>query len=303
MKRRLLPVGWWFPVAVAAVAFGVAPARFALRPAAPPHVESSAPRSVASAEPAAAVVEQIVPAPQPIAASRPASPDRRPYAGRDPASDAPEEIPYDCPDDGRDAAWDTRVIGLRFDASVADPHRARIRDALDAWAAHAPIAYADVAEPGAPRTIDASFGHADCPRAFDAADLAHAFKPAPIADEPLAGDVHFNGAWAWDVEVDLFTVALHETGHSLGLTHSENPAAVMYPFYRGPVEGLHPDDIAAIQALYGDAPSGAAVEAERYYNINGGVVGTCGASTPPAPPWSAIAILLLLLAARTSCKR
>ena len=57
-------------------------------------------------------------------------------------------------------------------------------------------------------------------------------------------------AGAPDTSVDLFSVALHETGHALGLGHSSNPGAVMYPYYRMQT-GLTSDDIAGIQALYG----------------------------------------------------
>jgi hypothetical protein len=53
--------------------------------------------------------------------------------------------------------------------------------------------------------------------------------------------------------VDLFSVTVHELGHSLGLMHSNIPDAIMFPYYRGYSKSikLHSDDIVAIRKLYG----------------------------------------------------
>ena len=53
--------------------------------------------------------------------------------------------------------------------------------------------------------------------------------------------------------VDLKWLALHELGHSLGLEHSSQKGAIMYPIYSGYHPGLHlhRDDILGIQQLYG----------------------------------------------------
>lgn len=53
---------------------------------------------------------------------------------------------------------------------------------------------------------------------------------------------------------NLFIVVAHELGHSLGLSHSSDPGALMYPTYAytDPNEFILPqDDIDGIQAIYG----------------------------------------------------
>ncbi|XP_077295202.1 matrix metalloproteinase 1 [Arctopsyche grandis] len=89
--------------------------------------------------------------------------------------------------------------------------------------------------------------------------LAHAYFPV------YGGDAHFDDAEQWSVNsyrgTNLFQVAAHEFGHSLGLSHSDVKSALMAPFYRGfdPSFQLDSDDIQGIQALYGrksDFPSG-----------------------------------------------
>lgn len=56
------------------------------------------------------------------------------------------------------------------------------------------------------------------------------------------------------VGYNLFLVAAHELGHSLGLSHSNVFGALMYPVYMATdtrYYQLHQDDIDGIQALYG----------------------------------------------------
>lgn len=62
--------------------------------------------------------------------------------------------------------------------------------------------------------------------------------------------------WKWFFvlpDFNLFYVAAHELGHSLGLTHSYDIGALMFPSYTWYTEDfvLNQDDINRIQALYG----------------------------------------------------
>uniref|UniRef100_A0A673K4D7 Matrix metallopeptidase 20a (enamelysin) n=1 Tax=Sinocyclocheilus rhinocerous TaxID=307959 RepID=A0A673K4D7_9TELE len=83
--------------------------------------------------------------------------------------------------------------------------------------------------------------------------LAHAFEPG----EGIGGDVHSDDDETWTVGrgYNLFTVAAHELGHSLGLSHSRDPTALMHPKYKflsAATYNLPRDDILGIQALYGN---------------------------------------------------
>ena len=81
--------------------------------------------------------------------------------------------------------------------------------------------------------------------------VAHTFYPAPPNSEPTAGDMHFDNAESWRVgsNIDVFSVALHELGHALGLGHSDNPNDVMYPYFKV-VSTLADGDKAAILTIY-----------------------------------------------------
>ncbi len=70
------------------------------------------------------------------------------------------------------------------------------------------------------------------------------------------GDVLFNSAERFGVgnradAFDLYSVALHEAAHALGLAHSHDGASAVHEGYSYHPGGLSADDIADIQALYG----------------------------------------------------
>ena len=151
-------------------------------------------------------------------------------------------------------------VGFFFESvtSKVDEGAARveIERALREWEKHANLQLSLAGEAGGPRTIAIRFAdgaHGDN-YAFDGpgASLAHTFYPAPPNPEPIAGNMHFDAAENWRIgaSVDLYSVALHEAGHALGLGHSDQPGAVMYPYYHQ-AYGLSSDDVAGIQDLYG----------------------------------------------------
>ncbi|KAG8635118.1 metalloendoproteinase 2-MMP [Manihot esculenta] len=80
--------------------------------------------------------------------------------------------------------------------------------------------------------------------------LAHSFYPSD-------GRTHYDATENWSTnpasnQVDVESVAVHEIGHLLGLAHSQDPKAVMYPTIQYGVikRVLSPDDVQGIQTLY-----------------------------------------------------
>lgn len=136
----------------------------------------------------------------------------------------------------------------------ADAAKSEIVRAFSEWARYAKLTFSESAQTPASRTLTVSFmsgAHGDAYPFTGALSIAHTFYPYPVNPEPIAGDMHLNDAVMWRIgaETDLFTVALHEAGHALGLGHSDNPADVMYPYYRR-AGGLSLGDVAAILQLY-----------------------------------------------------
>jgi Matrixin len=143
----------------------------------------------------------------------------------------------------------------------------QILKAAATWALYAPVNFAMVSDNGAnagsgsyqqgdPNMPDIRIGGYNFGSGSNA--LASADMPPAVNNYSLGGDITFNTGQPFNIGTtyDLYSVALHEIGHALGLYHSTAPSAVMNPCYSS-YSGLYSDDISGIQAIYGSRPSDA----------------------------------------------
>jgi hypothetical protein len=159
--------------------------------------------------------------------------------------------------------WDGPGLGAAsllywFGAMSSNLAESAVRDeilrAAAAWASVVQVSFSPAAAAKMKAEIEIFFAarvHGDnWPFDGRGGTLAHTFYPAPNT-ETIAGDLHFDADETWRIgaDVDVYSVALHELGHALGLAHNDNPDSVMYPFYRKNA-GLKRADIAEIRKLY-----------------------------------------------------
>jgi hypothetical protein len=129
-------------------------------------------------------------------------------------------------------------------------------EAFQTWADYAKINYGLVGDGGEGFGIGKAIQ--DDPRFGDirvgarplASDVVAITSPFDYFST-YAGEVVLNSAQPIGSTYNLYTVALHEAGHALGLPDNNDPNSVMYEYYTGANGSLSTSDIAAIQSLYG----------------------------------------------------
>ncbi|KAM8976355.1 matrix metalloproteinase-18-like [Pelodytes ibericus] len=159
----------------------------------------------------------------------------------------------------KDSAWTKtdltyRILNFTPDLSQADVERS-IEKAFKVWSDVTPLTFTRIYNKESDIEISFLTGDHQDNSPFDGPNgiLAHAFQPG----KGIGGDAHFDDDEMFTKtsrQYNLFLVAAHEFGHSLGLSHSTDQGALMYPNY----PNTHPDefqlpqdDINAIQSLYG----------------------------------------------------
>ncbi|MCG7498240.1 matrixin family metalloprotease [Vibrio sp. Of7-15] len=172
---------------------------------------------------------------------------------------------------GATITWSLMGSGLTTDAGAGTSvdlatfmpvgFKDEIIAAFDAWSAVADLTFIEVADPGV-GWLDVGADAVDIRitgHVFDGAlgTLAHAFFP-PENGGAAAGDLHFDIDELWKIGFggpgfDIFQVAAHEIGHSIGLDHTAVPDSLMNPFISEAFRGPQADDIAGAIHIYGPA--------------------------------------------------
>lgn len=160
--------------------------------------------------------------------------------------------------------WDKETVSFSItncpQSLDCEAARGAVREAAAAWSSVAGIQLVE-AETGGDIAISWSGSGYGGLHRFDGKGgrVAQTYYPFTSGAIWYDGDIVLDDAETWVVgtptqafphQSHLTTIITHELGHSLGLAHSSNRAALMWPYYNGP-RGVTAHDIAGVQALYG----------------------------------------------------
>ncbi len=168
----------------------------------------------------------------------------------DPGSLGPQSYELSRPWPSTDITFS--LLNTLGNFNEADVHEVVVT-AFQSWSNQSPLTFTEVFDNNA--DIVVSFDQIDGPSNV----LGQACPPS----SPCAGEVIFDVDEAWTLwepqyydDISLIGVASHEFGHAIGLLHSSDASALMYPQYSP--YNLQPttDDINGLQRLYGAGTGG-----------------------------------------------
>lgn len=161
--------------------------------------------------------------------------------------------------------WSFAATGGSVSGAIDTAHQATIEAAIARWAQVSNLTFKEVSDstPGVDIRVGwgvfsgSQVGETDYSYQVSSSDT---FVPGTLVllEDPSAKAVGTSPTSTYaGTSTTLFEVILHEFGHALGLDHSTDPLATMYP-YLGPNNGnLNSSDIAGIQNLYGSVAAAA----------------------------------------------
>lgn len=198
-----------------------------------------------------------------------------PYTTSGNAWPNPQLVTISFMPDGTNVNGQTSNMFATFNAKFgsAATWQNQILKAAQQWAMQSNLNFAVVADSGAgsgsgsyqqgdPTFGDIRIGGYN----FGNSTIAQAYLPPSVNNYSIAGDIQFNTGLSFNVgsTYDLFTVALHEFGHSLGVYHSSTSGTAMYPTYGSTMTALAADDISAIRSIY----SNGSARTSDAYNVS-----------------------------------
>lgn len=198
-----------------------------------------------------------------------------------------ERITYSFVPDGTNVGGTPSNLFATLDASYPTATwQAQIRRAAAVWQAVSNINLVEVPDDGTSigadgmQQGDSRFGDIRIGgMAQDAGQLGLSWAPPPFNGGTLASDVFVNTSksWSGSNSFDIQTLAIHEIGHALGMSHSAVSNASMYYYYMGTDTTLLADDISGIRAIYNTR------QPDAYDAVSPGNSNPATASTLPAP--------------------
>ncbi len=174
----------------------------------------------------------------------------------------PQHLTVSLAPDGTDVFGQSNTLFKVLDSQLgAGNWEATVLRAVETWASGANINVGLVSDGGeaigtaGPAQGDPRFGDIRISAAPMAAGVLAVGTPYDPSTGTLSGDIILNSNVDFNPDdsgsYDLYTIVLHEAGHVFGFADSSDPSSFMYNVYEGPVSGLAPGAVPALQALYG----------------------------------------------------